>query len=187
MPKIIGLLARAGRGKSTCAAVAAERGFRRHSLAGPLKELVRHLFDFRPSQVYGTQAEKEAVDPRWGVSPREMMIRLGDGARRCVGEDVWLRACLDKIATEGHDAVIEDVRYGNEAAAIVAAGGAVVKLDCPDAETLVDPDAPSERSVDQVPPLLITKHLVVPRSTGAQLLKAEFGRWLDEWLRGENG
>lgn len=179
-PRIIGLCARAGRGKSTCAAIATARGFARRSLAEPLKLLTMHVFDFRPAQVFGTQAEKEAIDPRWGVSPREMLIRLGDGARRTLGEDVWLDALLGRIGQEGVDVVIEDVRYRNEVKAIRECGGKVVKLECPDAETLVDPNAPSERSVDEVPLDLFDAVLSVPRSPDARLLKERFSTWLAE-------
>lgn len=182
-PTLIGLLGRAGSGKSTVAAHLEERcGAFRYSLAGPLKALSRYVFDLSEDQVYGTQAAKEAIDPRWGLSPRELLIRVGHGMREHFGEGVHLAACLDRIRRDGAAlSVVEDVRYPNEARGIVNNDGRIIKLVCPDAGTAVDPNAPSERSVDEVPEQLIARTLWFPRSPGGARLVAAVDELIAEW------
>lgn len=157
---VVGLLGRAGSGKSTAGAYLEKRyGARRYSFAAPLKDITKHVFAFSEAQVRGTQADKEAVDKRYGISPREALIRLGDGARHILWDAIWLDACLKRIfADKPKLAVIDDVRYPNEARAVAGLirdtpssyDGYVIKLDYKDRESSVDVNAPSERSVDEV-------------------------------------
>jgi hypothetical protein len=179
-PRIIGLAGRAGSGKSTCARFLVEKyGAREFSFAEPLKRLAQDVFGFTDAQVFGSQADKEAIDPRWGISPREALIRLGNSARERVDPYIWLNACLRLIHTSGAPlAVVSDVRYPNEASAI-ADEGHVFLLSCPDADTKVNPDAPSERSVDNIDPKHIFAKLDSPRTPGAWLLLHEFKLALD--------
>ena len=112
------------------------------------------------------------------VSPREMLIRLGDGARRHIAPDVWIRALFTQVAAlpPGTLAVCSDVRYGNEAEALFKAGALVIRLNCPDAATSVDRNAPSERSVDEIDPKWLAADLTIARSPGAAELLAAFER-----------
>lgn len=184
MTRIIGLAGRAGSGKSTCADwLRDNHGASVYSLALPLKFLAQDVFGFTAEQVFGTQAQKEAADPRWGMSPREALIRLGNSARERLGEDVWLNACLNLIRFESPRlAVIADVRYPNEAHAVARAGGIVVRLDCPDAATSVDPNAPSERSVDQIDPADVSVEIRASRSPGAADLLSTFASMIRGYL-----
>jgi hypothetical protein len=134
---IIGLLGPAGAGKSTVAGHLEKRyGAKRYSLAWPLKEIAARTLQFTYEQLFGTQEQKEAVDPRYGFSARWFLQRLGtEGCRAVLGEDVWTRACLDKIYREKPTiAVVEDVRFVNEAAAIQhpTCAGYVWRLNPPD-------------------------------------------------------
>ena len=156
---VIGLLGRAGSGKSSAAKYLAEKiHAQRHSFARPVKDLAKRVFQFSDEQVYGTQAQKETIDPRYGISPREALIRIGDGARHAIGPSVWIDCCFNAMRSslaEGRVCVIEDTRYPNEAGAIVAStdfNGFVVKLDYADRASGADPNAPSECSVDEVNP-----------------------------------
>lgn len=178
-PTVIALLGRAGSGKSTAAKhIVEEYGARKVSFAGPLKELARLLMDFSDEQLYGTQEAKETVDPRYGMTSRQFLQRLGNGARETIGRDVWANALLFNIlqtfSREGQNAslfVIDDCRYRNEAKMIVeneAWNGFVVKLECPDAQTVADPNHPSEAEVDMVPPDHISRRIVSCRSPGSK-------------------
>lgn len=174
---IVGLAGRAGSGKTTCARWLIERhGAVEFSFAEPLKRVAQDVFGFSDEQVFGTQKEKEAIDPRWGISPRDALIRLGHSMRERVGNDVWLRACLDAVDRSGVAlAVISDLRYPNEAEAVWRRkDGHVFRLHCPDAASVVDRNAPSERGVDEIEAKHVKVELRAPRSPGASALLTAF-------------
>lgn len=185
---VIGLLGRAGSGKSTAAMYLENKyGAKRYSFATPVKELAKKLWEFSDEQLYGTQEQKEAIDPRWGISPRTAMIRLGDEARNVVGKFIWVDGCFNKIL---HDrpkiAVIEDVRYPNEVAAIkihTQFDGKVIKLDYTGRKSIVDPNAPSERSVDEAD--LRHVHVLQHEETHCAMdLKTKLDQIVSSWIRG---
>lgn len=117
MTTIIGLLGPAGSGKSSVAEhLVAKYGARRYSLATLLKEIARRTLSFADEQVYGTQAQKEAVDARYGFSARWFLQRLGtEGVRAVLGEDFWTLTLLKKIRDDKAPyAVVDDLRFCNE-------------------------------------------------------------------------
>lgn len=121
MPLVIGLCGPAGAGKSSIAEYLEDvYGAKRYSLAEPLKEIAARALDFTHEQLYGTQEQKEAVDPRYGFSPRWFLQKLGtDGCRAVLGADLWVSTLLRRIRDEAPKyAVVEDVRFPNEANAI---------------------------------------------------------------------
>jgi hypothetical protein len=119
--RIIGITGPAGAGKSTVAAYLEQRyGATRYSLAAPLKAIVQQAFALSHAQINGTQAEKEAIDPRYGVSPRWLLQRIGtEGVRSVMGADVWALMLRARIASERPEiAVVDDVRFENEASVL---------------------------------------------------------------------
>lgn len=175
---IIGLLGRAGSGKTTAAKYLEEKyGAKRYAFAASLKNLAKIVFDFTDEQVFGTQAQKEAIDPRYGVSPREMMIRLGDGARLALWPGVWADVVFEQIENQSLARVspkmhvIEDCRYPNECKEITANCGYVIKLICPDSDSIGFADAPSEKSVDEVPKKDIFSTITANKSLESVALK----------------
>jgi len=122
---IIALCGPAGSGKTTVASYLIEKyGARRYGFATPLKEMVKRALDFTDEQVYGTQEQKEAVDPRYGHSPRWFLQRIGtEGCRAVFGEDFWTRQCIDTIKRDAPClAVIDDLRFADEAHAVQWSG-----------------------------------------------------------------
>lgn len=120
MTIIIGLLGPAGSGKSTVAKHLIDRyAAKRYSLAGPLKEIAKRVMGFDEAQLFGSQEEKEAIDPRYGMSARTFLQKLGtDGIRQVLGDDVWIRTCFRQIKVDRPDvAVVDDLRFINEASA----------------------------------------------------------------------
>lgn len=199
-PLVIGLLGRAGSGKSTAAKYLEEQyGVKRHLFSRPLKEFAKILYDFSDEQVYGTQEQKETIDPRWGITPREGMIRIGDGGRNTLGKRIWIDACFNKIHEDHYERTtrplgnneircygayaIEDMRYPNEAEALFYNKhfhGAVIKLVCPDSVSTGFVDAPSERSVDEVPEAFLRAIIVSPRSPGSIDLKQKIDQVMQQ-------
>lgn len=175
MTLILGLMGAAGSGKSTVAQYLAERyGAKRYSFADPLKELVMRSFDLSREQCYGTQAQKEAVDPRYNVSPRWLLQRIGtEGARATFGDNFWTDALLRKISADGPAfAVVEDARFVNEAVAIRAFksrhGGMIWRLECPDRQSAADAGHASESEWKRSP---FDAIVTAPMSPGSHLLK----------------
>ena len=166
IPRVVAFLGRAGSGKSTAAKHLVEKhGARLVSFAGPLKRLAKRCLPFDDEQMYGTQAAKEEVDSRFGLSGIQFLQRLGDGAREEIHQGVWVDAALTEIHKLWEEDpsrglfVIDDARYVSEAEAIATDAsvfGHVIKLLCPDAESTRDMDHPSEAQVDQVPPQFIS-------------------------------
>lgn len=172
---VIGIAGRAGSGKSTCAEhLIREYGAKRISFADPLKDLAIKLMDFTQGQVRGSQAQKETVDPRYGFSARDFLIKLGDEARNVVDPDLWLRTCINRInAAEPGLYVVDDVRYANEAATLAAGGtswrGFVIRLSRPDASMI-----PTESSVDLIDRKDICAEIHAPFSPNAKFLLDTF-------------
>ena len=174
-PDLIGILGRAGSGKTTTGLHLVEKyGAQRLSFAEPLKRLAQHIMGFTDEQLYGTQAVKEAVDDRYGMSATQFLMKLGDGARNFIKYSVWCEAALESayLAWQSEPEknnlfVIDDTRYVNEAEAISTDprfNGHVIKLECPDRQSNRDPNHPSEAQVDEVPRKWISDIIVSKRS-----------------------
>ncbi len=121
--KIIGLMGPAASGKTTAAKYLIEKyGGLEYTLAKPLKNILQVAFELSEKQLWGSQLDKETVDPRYNVSPRWLMQHLGtEGFRSVFGEDVWVDYLLQEIEkTSPKTAIIGDVRFDNESKAIRA-------------------------------------------------------------------
>lgn len=116
---VVSLLGAAGSGKSTCADFLVKNfGFTRLALATPLKEIVRRAFELTHEQVYGDFEHKDATDPRYNVSPRWLLQRIGtEGMREVFGKDVWINHLCHEIFKNpwGGRYVVDDLRFLNEA------------------------------------------------------------------------
>lgn len=137
---LIGLCGAAGAGKNTVAARLRERwGFVELSFAAPLYRMVAEMTGLPTSALQDRALKERQID--WlGKSPRELLQMLGtEFGRGMISEDIWvLRAMseFDSIASGGRfpGCVITDVRFDNEAKAIVARGGQVWRVVRPEGD-----------------------------------------------------
>jgi len=155
---LIGIAGNKGHGKDTVGSMLVdEYGFEALAFADPIKEAVKVALYMTDEQVYGTQAQKEAIDPRYGFSPRHAMQTLGtEWGRDLLREDIWptvLWARIDRLKAEGFTKFcITDVRFPNEAKEIRDRGGVIVKVIRPGVETDAHSEHVSEALIDTIVP-----------------------------------
>ncbi len=105
---------------------------KRVAFADKLKQVCMLLFGLSYEQCYGSKEIKETIDPRYGMSPREIMQKVGDGMRKIYPEiwvDTVFYTTIPEHQKEGYDFfVISDVRYPNEGDKIHAEAGTLVKV-----------------------------------------------------------
>jgi hypothetical protein len=130
--------------------------------------------------LWGGQADKEAVDPRYGFSARWLLQRLGnEGLREEFGEDIHQRALLHGLrrvevtrpaAALPRLYVVDDVRFPDDARFIAAGGpdhrGAVLRLICPDAPAPAHGSHASETAIDLVRAEDVAATVVATRAEG---------------------
>jgi len=184
-PIIIGICGRKRHGKDSVGRILRENfGFRTTAFADPVKRVAMDVYGLSWDQCYGDGPEKEALDPRWGLSPRAIMQLLGTEVGRSIHTDTWIKHTLDNVlsAADGEGFVerddvgrrfnripptvastlwaVTDVRFPNEAEAIRAVGGTVLKVVRPSLGVPTD-EHPSETSVD----LVVADHTVANDGT----------------------
>jgi len=135
---IIGFTGLAGSGKSTAAKHLIQmHGFARGKFAGALKDMFRALLLYR--RVDPTLIErmidgdlKETASPALnGRTPRHAMQTLGtEWGRNCMDANLWVDTEIDATANQSR-LVFDDVRFPNEAEAVLAAGGVIVHIERP--------------------------------------------------------
>lgn len=172
-PLVIGICGRARHGKDAIAVILGELFFaRRLAFADHLKHLAMQTWDLSWDQVYGDT--KEVVDPRWGHTPRFLLQRMGTEVGRNIHKETWVRKAFDTIdraylgetitlpnfATKRFEKMafpprstglwaVPDVRFTDEAEAVQARGGFVIKVVRPGLARPTDTHA-SETNIDEV-------------------------------------
>jgi len=137
---IIGITGCAGSGKTTLADFFSSAYFATPlSFADPIKAALNAAFGFTGEQ-WLDRNWKEQVDFELGISPRELMQTLGtDWGRNMICSDVWVKLLFSKWKSAGRPfAVVADIRFDNEARAILAEGGIVVNVERPEIEKVAD-------------------------------------------------
>jgi len=133
--QLVGLGCTAQVGKDTAAEYWEKRypgRVKRVAFADKLKQVCMLLFGLSYEQCYGSKKIKETVDPRYGMSPREILQKVGEGMRK-IYPNIWIdtvfNTVIPPLQEEGFDCfVISDVRYPNEGDRILSVGGTLVKV-----------------------------------------------------------
>lgn len=125
----------AGSGKSTAAQhLVKNHGFTRIRFAGPLKDMMRAL-GLTEAEIEGDRKEV-SCELLGGKTPRYAMQTIGtEWGRDIIAPDLWIRAFNAALAKVPADVpvVVDDCRFPNEADAIIAAGGVLVRVVRPGA------------------------------------------------------
>ena len=124
---LVGLSGYGQSGKDTAAAFMSEYGFARLAFADPLKAVAVECSTALRALVgeYGWEYVK-----REHPEHRVFLQHLGVAVREHVAEDAWVQACLRQVQPDRRY-VITDVRFPNEAEAIKALGGVIVRVHRP--------------------------------------------------------
>lgn len=157
---IIGLVGKAGSGKDTFAGLMMQREHQKWNqtaFAFILKSLCRDIFSLSEEQLYGSTEAKEAVDPRWGVSAREIMQKMGTEVGRqgrfdtfgtgllehrirhafeeaglVPHENLWVDSTIQHMTlSRGTHWLVTDCRFLNEAEALRNNSGIIVRIRRP--------------------------------------------------------
>lgn len=135
---IVGFGCKRRRGKDTCSQMAKELleewGYpvRLDAFAASLKEGIgKGVFGLTNEQLYGEA--KFAVDPFWGLTPRDILQRGGTEAmRNTFGQDIWVQTVERRAAVDPETSVLlSDVRFPNEVEGLRRLGGYAVLVDRP--------------------------------------------------------
>ena len=128
---IIGFSGRAGAGKSTAAEHFEGRGFTRDAYAKTMKEAVSIMFGIPLEILQADIVTKSQIDPYWGMTYRQILQLFGtEACRNVFGVDIWERILWRRYSDNSvpRDIVIDDVRFENEAEAIITRGGFVIEI-----------------------------------------------------------
>jgi hypothetical protein len=123
---LIGVCGKKYSGKDTMADYLVSRyGFQKRSFAGPLKDACRHLFHFSEAQCHDPR-QKEVVDTRWNISPRQAFQMVGtDWVRHQFHRNFWVERMRHELMGFGPNdrVVLCDVRFENEKDLVLELGG----------------------------------------------------------------
>lgn len=177
MTNLVGVVGRMGHGKTTFAKMLAEHDFRIEPLAfadalkiETLNMLNRKIRSMNKPDKYLLTLEKTNADPELKAMIRPFWQWYGTNfVRNYLNEPFhWCDVAMEhtrNVITSGGGVIIHDVRFPNEADAIRAFGGVVVKIDRPELSAPkltrrehltvvggqdVDQQHESETSVDQI-------------------------------------
>jgi len=155
--KVIGVAGRKRSGKDTFAARLTDvHGYTRVASADPLRAMALALDPLvRTTSGHIVRLAELVAFEGWERSKshaevRRTLQRLGTEAGRGVlGDTIWIDTAMRTVADVPGPVVITDVRYPNEADAIRAAGGLVVRIDRPG--LALSDVHPSETAMDDYP------------------------------------
>lgn len=133
--RIVAFTGLAGSGKSTAALhLVKSADYERVRFAGPLKAMMAAL-GLTHEEIEGHLKEKPCA-LLGGKTPRYAMQTIGtEWGRDIIARDLWIRAwsaAVDRLPV-GVPVVVDDCRFENEAAAVLAAGGQIIRVVRPGA------------------------------------------------------
>lgn len=139
--------ARAGKGEAANALVYSNYGFLEYSFAAPMRQFIINLLGLK-SLAELDQIKDKPHPLLKGKTPRYALQTLGtEWGRNMVSDSLWVDVCLDR-AMKTQNAIISDVRFDNEAKAIVDNGGFIIHVTRPGTQISESSHA-SEAGIDK--------------------------------------
>jgi cytidylate kinase len=126
---MIGISGKIGAGKSTLAdyIIAAKPEYVRHSFAENVRE-VFHILTGIPITETRTAEAKNTIVSTFDLTIGEMLQKIGTCLREDLHRDTWIISAFASY-TPGDLWIFDDIRFPNEADAIKAHGGIVIRLN----------------------------------------------------------
>jgi hypothetical protein len=166
---LIVVLGKKGSGKDTFSDYIIEKhGFIKYSFADPLKKGLQHFFNLTDEQLYDPKL-KEMIDPRWGVSPRQLFQVIGTDVfqyslkkflPKINSDDTrthwvilfkqWYEKLLNENQNQNSNVIIADGRFIHEIEEIRKMGGKIIKVIRPVFDNNKDMHK-SEMEMDEIP------------------------------------
>lgn len=146
---IIGLIGRAGTGKTSVANILSrEREFNILPFASPIKAMLKVGLGLTEADLNG-KAKESPCDKLLGETPRYALQTLGtEWGRGHIHPDIWLKAWFNMWDKYGRlPTVADDVRFPNEIDLIRSLGGKVIQVEAgnePRVQPVTAEDHPSE-------------------------------------------
>lgn len=133
--RVLGFSGYARAGKNAAAECLVSAGWTAISFADPVREalyalnpIIDHRYEARLAEL----ADRGWDDAKRQYEVRQLLQRMGTEAGRAIhGQDCWVKIAQRKVEAAPGDVVITDVRFPDEAAAIRAWGGTVIRIDKP--------------------------------------------------------
>lgn len=127
---LIGIIGKKESGKDTLGDYLVNNyQYQKYSFALPLKKVCKELFLLDDEQLIN-HTLKETIDTRWGLSPRQMLQKVGtDLIRNNINENFWILHFKFWYNNNKNNIVITDCRFQNEVNIIKELGGIVIKLN----------------------------------------------------------
>ncbi len=154
---IIGFVGRKRSGKTIASEAIRKRciannvPFKRHGFADPIRQFALNV-GLTDEQVFGSEKETP-LDMLGGKSPRQFMQLFGtEFGRNMIHDKFWIAVWMKTLPSLSRGIVaVDDVRFQNEADAIRAVGGTLVRISrpFPDNQPVRDPH-PSETEQDSI-------------------------------------
>jgi len=125
---LVGIAGPKRSGKDTLAAgLHAALGWPVDSFAGPMRRFVADALGMTLAEL--EERKETPIDWLDGVTPRHMLQTVGtEWGRDTIHGELWVRSLLARMGERG---IVSDVRFPNEARAIIDAGGVVIRLSRP--------------------------------------------------------